>query len=607
MIGPKKPIKNDLESSDSSDSSDSESENETRNIRNFQRTMRLDRKSKIPRSRKNDAIKESDFENRAAQKIEKNFAKTFESQNDKMKKLFSKLGSGLSFPGFGVKIKKPRFSKGPKNRSTSHSRNRNSTSVRNPNSSIIAESTADSKKRARPRNALIAAMPLKSHTELETHIKTVTCLEFDKHCQRLVAGGNDHVLSLWDLESMNSSLKPFRTLRPIDGQPIVAVSYTSDQERMVVAGGGNQPKVLTRDGREIVEFVYGDQYLKDLKYTKGHTSNITQVICDPFEDQICYTSSMDGTLRVWDLDAKLFGVAQQLPNSKVYKLLDRQKKRLGAEQFCYLKDSKALAVFCQKGHFQIFDSQNRYNRPELTHKSGWESQVTSCVAFQNCRKIAFRSLEDGAVRIFDIRKLGRAEKVWHGIYNNHSSTGIEISPDQQILVTGRSYDRGTPGGLVFLDIYGNAEVPEFEELGAVNKNEKSTRGDKSLKGSDNKNFGDLSGLDSEIKNRVHRIYADNARPEEKKSNYRKIKKTLFEEGRGDILGEVSSGKRHVTAVKWPAKLNQIFVGWGQQISVFFDRKKSKKGIIPALSKIKTKKKIGEIFYIILHFLKLLYL
>ena len=221
--------------------------------------------------------------------------------------------------------------------------------------------------------------------------------------------------------------------------------------------------------------------------------------------------------------------------------------------------------------------------------------MTCSVAFQNCRKIACRSLEDGAVRIFDIRKLGTAEKVWHGIYNNHSRTGIEISPNQQILATGRSFDRTAPGGLVFLDIYGDREE-ETRQLNhqanqVLNSANKGLGPNLVAAGGQDKNFEG-----EEFQNQLQRIYADNAKPEEKAKNYKRTRRPDLVLGTGDVIGEISSGKKHVTAVKWPAKLNQIFVGWGNDISILFEKGKSKKGIMPALRKVKTKKKIGKLSF-----------
>jgi WD40 repeat protein len=437
-------------------------------------------------------------------------------------------------------------------------------------------------------------IPVKENVSMETHIKCINCIELDKSNSRLVAGSDDHILSFWDLDNMNSSLTPFRTLRPIDGQPIVALSFNSKQDKLLVCGGGCQPKLLTRDGREIVEFVKGDMYIKDLKYTKGHTSNITHGLCNPFDDHLCYTSGVDGTLRVWDMNSKLFGIEQQLPNFMVFKTLDSQKRRLAAQHFCFIKSKKALAVFCDKGNLQIFDQNNRYSRPELTNCFDFQAEITSSLCLQDPFRLACRTVEDGAVRIFDIRRLDKVEKIWHGIYNNHSGTGLEISPDGNLLVTGRSFDRNSEGGLVFLDIYGKLRNQNENQFEAPQKPaiESQSEGLRQIK---------KKLIHSGLAGQVQQVYEDNIQYQDKEENYRATdisnvewaskSKTL-----GDYFANIDSGMCHTTVIKWPKKLNQIFAGCGNSISVFFDRAKSRKGIIPALSRLKTKPKIGKNLY-----------
>jgi WD40 repeat protein len=411
----------------------------------------------------------------------------------------------------------------------------------------------------------------------------------------MVAGSDDHILSFWDLDNMNSSLEPFRQLRPIDGQPIVALSFNSKQDKLLVCGGGCQPKLLTRDGREIVEFVKGDMYIKDLKFTKGHTSNITHGLCNPFYDNVCYTSGVDGTIRVWDMDQKLFGVEQQLPNSMVFRTLDKQKRRLSAQHFCFIKSKRALAVFCEKGNLQIFDQNNRYSRPELTHCFGFQSEITSSLCLQDPYRLACRTVEDGAVRIFDIRRLDRLEKVWHGIYNNHSGTGLEVSPDGNLLVTGKSFDRDSEGGLVFLDIYDKLRIPE------KSKEIESTRNDKEPL-SERKELREIKKelVHMGLAGQVQKVYQDNVQFKDREENYRDTdvshvewsnKQTGLE---APYFAKIDSGMVHTTAIKWPSKLNQIYAGCGSSITVFFDRAKSKRGIISALGKLKKKPKIGKI-------------
>lgn len=49
-------------------------------------------------------------------------------------------------------------------------------------------------------------------------------------------------------------------------------------------------------------------YLSDAKISKGHTFEVTKIIFDKKEENICYSSSMDGTIRIWDLNTRPFGI-----------------------------------------------------------------------------------------------------------------------------------------------------------------------------------------------------------------------------------------------------------------------------------------------------------
>ena len=514
-------------------------------------------------------------------------------KSNKIYNLLEKLNLGKTYQSFS---KRPVSNKKLKNKRTDRSN-----IVDRPPPSNAAREFKQARSFINTRESLEKlekSIPWKERVDLETHVKCISCMELDKSCSRLVVGSDDHIISFWDLDNMNSSMKPFRTLRPIDGQPVIALSFNKKQEKLLVCGAGCQPKLLTRDGREIVEFVKGDMYIKDLKYTKGHTSNITQGLCDPFSENLCYTSSVDGTLRVWDLDSKLFGVEQQLPNSLVFKTLDKQKRRLSAQTFCYLNSKRALAVFCEKGNLQIFDSNNRYQRPELTHKFGYQAEVTSCICLEDPYRIACRTFQDGAVRIFDIRRLDKVERIWHGIYNNHSRTGLDVSPDGNLLVTGKSFDRDSEGGVVFLDIYGRFPGEDnFIQGSTPNTQQEEAPIQVTPKG---KVFKEdiLPGLAGKVQG----VYQDNSKQENFRENYvltkrPQIVKGLYDSNNNssDVFATIKSGMNHTTVVKWPKKLNQIIAGCGNSISIFFDRAKSKRGVLPALKRMKTKPKIGKPF------------
>jgi WD40 repeat protein len=72
-------------------------------------------------------------------------------------------------------------------------------------------------------------------------------------------------------------------MEPQDGHPVWAISHSPNGDRFVVATSSAQPKVYDRDGHDIITFVKGDMYLRDLSNTKGHTMSVTCVQWHPVE------------------------------------------------------------------------------------------------------------------------------------------------------------------------------------------------------------------------------------------------------------------------------------------------------------------------------------
>ena len=80
--------------------------------------------------------------------------------------------------------------------------------------------------------------------------------------------------------------------------------------------------------------------------TKGHIAAVT---CGQFhpKDPHCFiTSSQDGSLRQWDLNAKLYGMDQCLPQKQVIKQKDRNGLKTGAETCSYTHKGDLVMVGC---------------------------------------------------------------------------------------------------------------------------------------------------------------------------------------------------------------------------------------------------------------------
>ena len=107
-------------------------------------------------------------------------------------------------------------------------------------------------------------------------------VEFDNSGSRMVTTGGDFSIKLWDFANMTNSFEPFRTLDPIPGDPPRSVVFNKNSTLMLRSGGNSKPKIMTRDGRIELEFIKGDMYITDAKYTKGHIGIVTSGEWHPF-------------------------------------------------------------------------------------------------------------------------------------------------------------------------------------------------------------------------------------------------------------------------------------------------------------------------------------
>ena len=62
--------------------------------------------------------------------------------------------------------------------------------------------------------------------------------------------------------------RAFRSIEVQDGYPVTALSHSPSGDRFIVGTGSSQPKVYDREGVELMKFVKGDMYLRDLTNTK---------------------------------------------------------------------------------------------------------------------------------------------------------------------------------------------------------------------------------------------------------------------------------------------------------------------------------------------------
>lgn len=293
------------------------------------------------------------------------------------------------------------------------------------------------------RTAAYRPIPVKDDITLRHGTKIVSALALDPNGARLVTGGYDFDITLFDFAGMDSSLQPFRSLRPCECHQIRNLEYSCTGDSFLVVSGNAQAKVLDRDGFEVMECVKGDQYIADMARTKGHVAMLNYGCWHPRSREDFLTCANDGTLRLWNVDK---------PNC--HKALVKTKQQGGLRAIpstCrFSRDGQLMVAGCQDGSLQFWDQRRTLVHPSHTvreaHRRGTD---VTCVAFsQDGRQLATRSCDD-TMKLWDLRSLRpSALHTFADLDNLYPATDCGFSPDDRLIYTATSKSSGD-GQLVF--------------------------------------------------------------------------------------------------------------------------------------------------------------
>ncbi|XP_052777137.1 WD repeat-containing protein 70-like [Mya arenaria] len=306
--------------------------------------------------------------------------------------------------------------------------------------------------------SLLSKIPSSLNITLEHGKKTVSALALDPSGARLVTGGNDYDVKLFDFAGMDSTLKPFRSLRPCECHPIKQLQYSSTGDMILVVAGNSQAKVLDRDGHEKFECKKGDQYLADMAQTKGHAAMLNSGCFNPKVKAEFMTCSNDGTVRLWDVNDE--GKKQR----HVIKPRSQQGRRVVPTTCAYSHDGRWVVAACQDGSLQLWD----HNRPfvnvsmllRTAHMNG--SDTTSLCFSYDGRVLASRGGDD-TVKLWDIRSLKKPLAVRENLPNYFPNTDVLFSPDDRLVLTGLSVKKNEgKGKLLFMDRESLGTLTELE-------------------------------------------------------------------------------------------------------------------------------------------------
>lgn len=291
--------------------------------------------------------------------------------------------------------------------------------------------------------------PIESHVKLNHSKKQMTALSIDSAGSRLVTGANDHTIKFWDFTGMNASLQSFRCLTPCDGYPINDVKFTHQGDMILVVSASAQPKVLDRDGHQVMECLKGDQYMLEQKLTRGHTATVNAGFWNPRLREEFMTCSIDCTVRLWNVN---IGSKPQT----CIKVKNTKGKKVIPTVCAYSRNGKLVVAGCQDGSIQMWDHGRFYVNHAFKNMSAHQSDVSSVCFSYDDSLLATRSTDD-TLKLWDFRKFKTPLFEIKGLNNLYSNGDCCFGPKDDVVMTSVSAEKdgstatNTGGKLVFYD------------------------------------------------------------------------------------------------------------------------------------------------------------
>ncbi|KAJ3350977.1 hypothetical protein HDU83_009294 [Entophlyctis luteolus] len=255
-------------------------------------------------------------------------------------------------------------------------------------------------------------IPVTRQIKLSDHRRTVSAVSLDPSGARLVTGGRDCTVKLWDFHGMNDTFRPFRSIdEPCGGNPIRDLQFSNSGDQFLIASGSNQVKLYDREGSAVCEYTKGDMYLRDMKNTN--------------------------TIRIWNVENKR-------QNKAVISVKSKEKGgRTAITAATYSPDGKIIAGMGQDGEFRLWATDTTMLRP--THNieaAHMPNSVTSSVSFSLDNQSIITRSSDDTLKLWDIRSFRKPVATVTDLPCIYEESNAIFSPNNRLVVTGVSVKKG---------------------------------------------------------------------------------------------------------------------------------------------------------------------
>lgn len=179
--------------------------------------------------------------------------------------------------------------------------------------------------------------PLTHEVRISAFKKSMTAIGLDPAGSRMVCGDLLGSYKFYDFAGMNEGKQHFREMSPVGTVRCEAISFCPSGGMVLCISADCQARVYDRDGSTrdaatrhykrvdkhlVHNTVKGDMYVRMLEHTKGHTQVVVDGVWNPLDNNKWLTCSIDGSMRLWDLEGPVSGMGQELNSMVVMKTQD---------------------------------------------------------------------------------------------------------------------------------------------------------------------------------------------------------------------------------------------------------------------------------------------
>ena len=292
--------------------------------------------------------------------------------------------------------------------------------------------------------------PVSHELVLKTHDRAVTTTSLDPSGGRLVTGSADCTLKLHDFASMTpTTLRAFKSVDPnasktsanSETHPINHVEFNPlSGGTFLCVSAHPQARIMSRDGEVLAEFKKGDMYLRDMKNTNGHVSEVTTGTWCPTDKNLCVTAGTDSTLRIWDVNTCKRSQKEVIVHkSRAAGSAGRTRMTAVAWGSPAQGGNNMLVAAAFDGSLVMWSGNGPFARPAAEIRDAHKPDTwTGGVDISSDGRMVVTRGGDDLIKLWDTRKFKTpVVTVSHpSTSDQYSVTNIKYSPESSSIITG---------------------------------------------------------------------------------------------------------------------------------------------------------------------------